>query len=410
MSNSLAIAAVTTTLQSLINQGIRSAIDSATVTAVTLEKAQANGDSNRINLLLYHAMPKLELGHQQSLQPRGKVRTPQKTSVALDLYYLVAAYGENGSEAKSHLLLGRVIQFLSDGLTLGAAEIETATARELPNSDLHRQLEKIQISPVALTFEEMSKVWQVLQNPYRPSVALKVSVIMIDIGGPVGGAMPVLSRSGVGDGPFVMPGLPPMITGITLPHRQPSARVGDRVLVRGEHFAGDAVTVQLRHPLLAKPIDLVPQVPPSATSVETMLSPDSPWLAGFWTVAVGVLRASGSMRVSNEFPLAVAPIISGLDPLEVSAGNVSLSLTCVPAVRGDQRVMLIWGDRTIAVYEMSHPEDDPRASRLTFRIRELTPGVYPVRLRVDGVDSMPVDVSAVPMQVDPQQQVRITVP
>ncbi|EDX83067.1 hypothetical protein S7335_245 [Synechococcus sp. PCC 7335] len=411
----MAIAAVTTTLQSLINQGIRSVIDSATVTALTLEKSQANSDSNRINLLMYHAMPKLELGHQQSLHPRGKIRTPHKTSVAVDLYYLVAAYGENGSEAKSHLLLGRVIQFLADGLVLNSTEIEMATARELPESDLHRQIETIQITPVALDFDEISKVWQVLQQPYRPSVVYKVSVIMIDTGSRESTAMPVLTRSGVDGAPFVVSGLPPMITGVTLPNRQPSARLGDRMLIRAEHLAGERVTVQLRHLLLDESIDLAPQGTPTGTAVEVVLPPadgsnDYPWIAGFWTVAVGVLHASGSMRVSNEYPLAIAPIISALEPLEEAAGNLSLSLTCVPAVREEQRVMLIWGARTIAVYEMSTPDDQPGASRLTFRIREMTPGVYPVRLRVDGVDSMPVDMAAVPLRIDPLQQVRITVP
>ncbi|NEZ57625.1 DUF4255 domain-containing protein [Adonisia turfae] len=407
MSNSLAIAAVTTTLQSLINQGLRNVVDSATVTAQTLEKSQGNGDSNRVNLLLYHAMPKLELGHQQPIHPRAKVRTPQKTAVALDLYYLAVAYGENGSEAKSHGLLGRVIQFLADGITLHPDEIEIATAREFPDSDLHRQIEKIQITPVALDFEDMSKVWQVLQHPYRPCIAFKVAVIMIDTGGLPAGAMPVLNRSGVEGGPFVIPGLPPQITGVILPHRQPSARLGDRVMIRGEHFDGEAVTVQLRHPLLPEAIELVPEVSP--TSAEIVLPPEAR-LAGFWTVAVGVVRASSAMRISNEFPLAVAPTISELDPLEISAGNLTLSLSCRPAVHPEQRVMLIWRDRTIAPYEISTDDDNPGASRLTFRIREMTPGDYPVRLRVDGVDSLPVDVAAVPMRVDPLQQVRVTVP
>lgn len=411
MSNSLAIAAVTTTLQSLINQGVRNTIDSVTVTTLTLEKAQANSDSNQINLLLYHVMPKLELGQQQT-QPRGKPKKNKKASLALDLYYLVVAYGEKENEAKSHVLLGQVVQVLYDCAKLSPGEIEVATAREYPDSDLHRQLESIQITPVALSFEEMSKVWQVMGSPYRPSMAYKVSVVMIDSMVPVGGAMPVLARSGVGSGALVQLGLPPLIRELSLPNRQPSIRLGDQIKVRGEYLEGEMVTVQLRHPLRRDSIDLSPISPPSASEVAIALptaegSDPEAWLAGFWTIALEVRRA-GAVRCSNEFPLAVAPTVSDLEPLETPAGNLSVTLTCVPAMHPEQRVMLLWGDRPIPVYQISHTDSTSDSSRLTFRIREMVPGVYPVRLRVDGVDSLPVDFATVPWQVDPQQQIRIT--
>ncbi|MGR3275338.1 DUF4255 domain-containing protein [Acaryochloris marina NIES-2412] len=414
MSNSMAIAAVTITLQALINQGIRDAIDSATVTAQTIDKVQTSGGKNQVNLSLYHTMPKLELGNTQ-LQPRGKPRGTQKSALALDLYYLIAAYGENGNEAKSHVLLGRVVQLLHDNATLSPADIEVATAREFPDSDLHRQVETIQISPVALTFEDMSKVWQVMQSPLHPSVAYKVSVVMIDSLASVSGAMPVLSRHGANGRSLVQLGMPPMITGLTLPHRQPSARLGDRISIQGEHLEGKTVTVHLRHALLSETIDLSPLSPPHETGVEIAVPSDHnladpPWLAGFWTIAVEVQQSEESKRTSNEFPLAIAPTVSEMDPRQATPGNLSLTLTCMPSVHPEQRVLVLWGDRAIPVHQIAASEAEPHSSRLTFRIREMTPGVYPVRLRVDGVDSIPVDFATVPWQVDPNQQIRIAAP
>ena len=411
MSNSLAIAAVTTTLQSLINQGVRNTIDSVTVTTLTLEKAQANSDGNQINLLLYHVMPKLELGRQQT-QPRGKPKNNQKASLALDLYYLLVAYGEKENEAKSHVLLGQVVQVLYDCAKLSPGEIEVATAREYPDSDLHRQLESIQITPAALSFEDMSKVWQVMGSPYRPSVAYKVSAVMIDSRVPAVGAMPVLARSGVGSGPLVKLGLPPLIMRLSLPNRQPSVRLGEQLKIQGEHLEGETVRVHLRHPLLRDPINLSPLSSSHASEVEIALptaeeADAQAWLAGFWTVALEVQRAD-SMQCSNEFPLAMAPTVSNLEPLEAPVGNLSVTLTCTPAIRPEQRVMLLWGDRPIPAYQVSHTDSPAASSRLTYRIREIVPAVYPVRLRVDGVDSLPVDFSTVPWQIDPQQQVRIT--
>jgi hypothetical protein len=49
-----------------------------------------------------------------------------------------------------------------------------------------------------------------------------------------------------------------------------------------------------------------------------------------------------------------------------------------------------------------------RTDTLTFVAGPIAPGEYPVRLRVDGVDSLLVDGSSTPPVFDPTQKVTIT--
>ena len=44
---------------------------------------------------------------------------------------------------------------------------------------------------------------------------------------------------------------------------------------------------------------------------------------------------------------------------------------------------------------------------MTFTVTGATPGTYPVRLRVDGVDSLLIDATTVPPVYDPSQVVVI---
>src|SRR3977135_2775718 len=60
MSNSLAIAAVTSTLRNLLTQGLTSEADLAhpAVTMQPLDRARPNGlSSNQLNIFLYHVLP-----------------------------------------------------------------------------------------------------------------------------------------------------------------------------------------------------------------------------------------------------------------------------------------------------------------------------------------------------------------
>ena len=270
MSNSLAIAAVTTCLQNLVFLGVREELGSGTITALPLDKARTGREGNQVNLFLYHTMPN-EARRNDCRSTRGKHGQMGKAPLALDLYYLITVYGQNDSETKSHRLLGAVMAVLYDRSVLSPAEIAAVTEAELPDSDLHRQLEQIAILPEYLSFEEMSQLWRGFQAQYRVSAAYKVSVVLIDSSLPPKAALPVLSRNWENGTTAVFPTLKPSLRSIQLAHRQASAQFGDRVKIYGEQLDSHALIILCRSTRFATAIDLVPLPESTPTELQVQL-------------------------------------------------------------------------------------------------------------------------------------------
>jgi hypothetical protein len=411
MSNSLAIAAVTTTLHSLIFLGVREELGSGNITALPLDKARSNGEGNQVNLFLYHTSPNPAWRNERTV--RGKLPQTGKAPLALDLFYVVTVYGQNDSEIKSHRLLGAVMSVLYDHSTLSRAEIEAATGIELSESDLHRQVEQITITPENLNFEEISQLWRGFQAQYRVSAAYKVSVVMIDSRLMPKSALPVLTRNWDNGGGTVYPGLAPTLQGIRLPHRQASAQFGDTIALDGMYLDEGNLTVQLRNGRFGHTLEL-PTLP-AQTETELQVQLPSPtdqshaiaeWRAGVYSLSLAVQRPN-YVWTTNALPFALAPQILSITPQEIPQGFSLLTLTCLPQVRPEQQVILLVGDRGISVQDLVSPTDPIAPSTLTFQLKDIQPGLYVLRLRVDGVDSIPIDFASTPLQFAESQTVRV---
>src|SRR2546423_9845470 len=124
MSNTLAIAAVTATLRSLLETEIAHEGGGLRVTTLSPDKANTFGQSDgdgRINLFLYHtqinpAWRNMNLPRQ--VQPNQAGYPP----LGLDLYYLLTAYekADGDSSVLAHRLLGRAMLVVYDHPLLGA--------------------------------------------------------------------------------------------------------------------------------------------------------------------------------------------------------------------------------------------------------------------------------------------------
>lgn len=406
MSNSLAIAAVTATLRNLIEQGFNEDPDlsGTEVTARPPDKADDNISGNQINLFLYQTTINAALRNMDMPRQIKPGETGQPP-LALNLYYLVTAYGrENRKDAEvfRHRLLGRAMSILHDHPLLGPAEIKAA----LNGNDLHEQIERVRITPQPLSLEDMSKLWTTFQTQYRLSVAYQVAVVLIESTRPTRTPLPVLTQGPADQGPVAQSDLTPpfpTLTAVQPPNQQPSARLGEVLTLTGHHLDGDSVVVRFMNPRLAEPIELVPAAGSTATGLSVQIPATQPdqWVAGFYTLAVVVKRSGEPDRTTNELPFSLAPRIVDhiVEPIQ---NGVRIRVTCRPEILPEQRVVLLLGDREIP----SRPHENHN-DRLRFRVIPAVPGDYFIRLRVDGVDSLLVNRAVTPPVFDQSQKVTI---
>jgi hypothetical protein len=419
MSNSRAIAAVTATLRGLLTQGLQDDPPGTTVTARPLDKARGANPGNQVNLFLYHTM--LSAGWRNMDLPHAV--KPGETGgplLPLNLFYLITAYGEDDEDDLGHLVLGRAMSILHDHPVLSSEDIrQSLTPQELPLHDLYNQTEGIRITFQPMTLEEMSKLWTTFQSQYRISAAYQVAVILVESTRAARTPLPVLRQGDLDRGPTAQADLTPpypALAAVLPPDPRYPALLGDTLDINGHHLAGDVVEVRFAHPSLADPII----VPPLAVGTDRQVQVTIPsgaagatnWPAGLYTVSVVVRTTVGGEtveRTTNEVPLALAPQISNIAPNPATPdgnGAVRLTVTFAPEWRRDQRVALLFGDREVRPEPL--PDDPPpQLGTLDFGVGEVQTGSHVVRLRVGGVDSIPVVRNASPPQFDPNQKVTV---
>jgi len=313
--------------------------------------------------------------------------------------------GVDDDDIDGHRILGRAASVLHDHPILGGAEIESA----LPESDLGEQVERVRVTPLPLSVDEMSKLWNAFQTQYRLSSAYHASVVLIDSSAPIRAALPVLTRGPGDSGIIAQPDLTPpfpTLAVVVVPDHRTSAHIGDTLTLTGHHLDGDSATPILRHRRLPDTVELPAIVPSSSTSLTVDL-PDDPvnLLVGVWGLALRISRAGEPDRLTNELPFALAPRIDAItpDPAARVGGDVALTVTVAPEIRPGQATTMLLSDREIVAAEFLAP-----VAALDFQVVDAAVGDHFVRLRIDGVDSELIDRTTVPPTFDPAQRVTIT--
>ena len=442
MSNSRAIAAVTATLRSLIERGFDPARDPNADpllqgTAVTMqppdEARGANPPDRQLNLYLYQVMPNSSYRNAdipRQLRP-GETGQPP---LALNLYYLLTAYAVDDQQPVSHRILGRAMAVLNDHPLLGRREIETA----LPNTGLSEQFERVRLSLQPLALEDIFKLWSGFQTHYRLSAAYEATVVLIESTRPRSAPAPVLQRGQDDQGNSSVAGVSlPILKAIRLPRSQSSASLGDELLLIGENLEGlqsvrfTAVNTRTNgvQPILLQ----APAIQTSDEGIRVTLPNDAAagklWSAGFYTVAALVSRGEQTWS-SNELPISLAPRILNIAPVNTVArdqdGNVTITITSRPNVRlarvddttmrFDQQVLLLLGNaRQIAPEPPPGPPPAPATPpassdqlQFVFHMDAVEAGQYLLRLRIDGVDSVPLDPVSETPKFDDAQRLEVT--
>ena len=193
MNSALAVASVTAVLKNLLEDrlvtaGLSAPLGDPEVSALPPDRVQVGAEErSQLNLFLYRVTP------NSGWRSTGHNGGTRKSMLALDLHYLLTAYG--GQDFVAEILLGSAMQVLLETRSLSGDAIRRALAVVAPNgsagivsggrallasSGLAEQVEQITISPEFMSTEELSRLWSALQARYRPSAAYRVSAALLE--------------------------------------------------------------------------------------------------------------------------------------------------------------------------------------------------------------------------------------
>ncbi len=432
MSSFLAIGAVTALLRDFLNEGLveREVSDTlgGTVPIETLPPDLLENETNgktRINLFLHRVSPNMGWRSVDLPSLNGQGERIGNPPLALDLHYLLTAYGKEDFHAE--VLLGCAMQLLHETSVLTRAFIRQRQQtwssgadpllKALATANVADQAEQIKISPWPMDAEEVSKLWTAFQAHYRPTAAYQATVVLIESELTARSPLPVLTRGPADSGVVSQADLTlpfPTITAVSLPNQQISARLEDNLTLQGHHLDGADISVRFTEPRSQRVLEAAPLPGNTASEMTVRLldavDPNAPanippkrrWAAGLYSVAVLVQRPDETYRrTTNDLPFTLAPRIQ--PPITVDTTNdVTFTVKCRPEVRPEQHAALLVGNLEIPA--RPHPT---QTDTLTFVGRSIPSGDYFVRLRVDGVDSLLVNRAATPPVFDPDQKVTI---
>ncbi|MBL0163867.1 MAG: DUF4255 domain-containing protein [Xanthomonadales bacterium] len=428
MSNALAIAAVTAALKDLVGNGLLgldlSSIGSVTVSALPPDRiATGQTEPNQLNLFLYQVTPNTGWRNRALPARDGSGARIGNPPLALDLHYMLTAYGAQDLSAEA--LLGFAMQFLHETPMLSRAQLRTVLGPPTPPFgnlsalSIADQIEWLKITPQFLGAEELSKLWTAMQARYRPSMAYQVSVVLIESDAETRAALPVLKRGSGDRGPIALAGAGPSLSSVrpALSDLLPAARLGDELLLSGSRLQSVGLSAIFENNrTLSKQIlpldtssagndrELRMQLPTAGVDAGAMAG----WGIGLYSLRLRSDVAGLPAVVSNAVPLALAPRIV-VSPLAAVAGDIALTVTCSPRLHPLQHAgtRLLFGSAEIAADDIDTPADETQPTTLNFTARAALAGNYPIRLRVDGIDSLPVQpaTNAGGFDFDPQQTV-----
>lgn len=399
MSNDLAIATVSATLRQLLQAAV--AYDDLSAATISLERPdmiKPKDGEMRVNLFLYQAAPNT-YWRNADLPTRAPSGTPvHRPQVALDLHFLISFYGSE-SRLIPQRLLGRTVSALHAQPVLTAAQVEAAVRAAATNrddaylaaSDLAEQVDRVTLTPIALSLEELAKLWSVLlQTPYTLSVAYIASAVLIESPLPVAPPAPPVRAIRL----HSWAARPPVVSAVEPAPPADAIVAGGPIVIRGVGFSAARLQVRIDD----QSIDLAPT---SDNRIELAALPDGLPAGVHGLSVLQLLDRAGAPPLpaaeSNLVAFVLRPRISEPRYIAPRSGSrqrpaqpPSLALTVAPPLVAGQRVSLLL--RSLAVEGPSYSIDGPArlsGGAIQLAIDGVAAGAYTVRLRVDGAESLP---------------------
>jgi Pvc16 N-terminal domain/IPT/TIG domain len=381
MSNPTAIGAVTAAFGQLLLGVLEDHnLVGANVTNVPPDVANAAEDGRRLNLFLYEITPNLGWTNMDLPFRGSNGDFVQQPMLAVDLHYLLTAYGESDDPLDAQHLLGHAMSVVHDRSVLSPGDIATAIAALsaydpfLHDADLADQIEPVRIAPQGLSHDEMSKLWTAFSTNYRLSVGYQASVVLIQRPKRHRSALPVQTRR-VDVTPFVTPSIEELT---------PSpATAGVTLTIRGDNLSSAETRVQFGRlaPLIAtivSPKELTVAIPGGlpigAIPVQVVRSVET---------GPGALKRDGR---SNVVSLPLVPVITTAPPIAVAPG-ATLTLDVSPPIERTRGASVVLGDQDLPAKAWPTGAAGPFNSVDVTVPASFAPGIYPARVRVSGFES-----------------------
>lgn len=443
MSSAVALASVTRLLKDMLSD----VVDTADVTgklgsdvkvsALPPDKVATllgEGQPSRLNLFLHRITPNTALSNSDLPTRDARGRLVAKPRLAVDLHYLLTAYGNE--ELQGEILLGYSMMVFHELALLPRSEVKAAL-KGTPGAGvpvfgtddpakLADQIELIKITPEQLSLEDMSKVWTSLQTNYRTTIGYMVSVVIMEPETAVRTPLPVLSRgpvnpqsgrdAGVAVHPDLTPSAPVIARAIPAGDR-PAMRLGDVVTFMGFHLDTPDARVCFTEIGSGTVLELSPLSPPTPRKLEVRLpqaalpansqlagrgeDPDA-WRIGAYLVEIVLSSPSGTEQRTNRVALSLAPRAVPVAAATAVNGQTEITVGCAPQIRKGQSVVIVAGQSQLIL--------PPPVADLTPSVHGVFDGLpagatIPIRLTVAGIDSLLIDPTAQPPRFDPSQVV-----
>jgi hypothetical protein len=409
MSNFLAVATVTATLNQLLQAAVGTDVPGATVTRVRPETAATGTPSTRVNLYLYQVTANTAWRNADVPTRRPNGQLVQRPQVALDLHYLLSFYG-NEEQLEPQRLLGSAVRTLHARPVLTRQMIRDTVSNPaftfLANSNLADGIELVKFTPLPLSLEELSKLWSVFfQITYTLSIAYQGTVVLIESEETPQETLPVRARN-----LYVMPFRQPVIAQVMAQTGADQPIVSASTLViRGRQLRGEVTQVRIGG------LELTPAARDvSDTQINLLLSGPS-LRAGVQGVQVIHQQLMGTPPVphrgveSNVMAFVLRPTITA-----VSATSTNVTVQVAPGIGRTQRVVLLLNaptGETPTAYAFVAPSRTVDSNNMIIPINGVRAGGYLVRVQVDGAES-PLTVDTNPASPTFNQYIgpQVTIP
>jgi hypothetical protein len=413
VSDGFAIAAVTavirrTLLEAFSASNLSDVTGPISVTAEPPDRViQGNGpEPTQVNIFLHQVSTNAGFRNMELPSRNQAGDRVSGEPLAIDLHYFVTAYGSDMFEAE--MLLGHAALALHENATLTREGIARALSPVPPDpsvpdalttSGIESQMELIKILPEAVATEDMSRLWSAIQGQYRPTIAYRVSVLLIEPRGAGAPALPVRSPGGGA------------VAVVTLRLDSVEARTGaadpilfnSTVVLSGRDFVLGEMTVEMGD-TVATPAD--EDIATSSMSLDLSGFPVRAGIQAVRAVRTRQLEPAPATPVidfSNTLAVAIRPQVTGsvvnltdtdtVDGVPVASGDITLTLS--PAVgRRQAATVLLNTPGAPGAHRLNAPPNNGAAdgveqvTEIAFPFRRIPRGTYLMRLSVDGAESL----------------------